>query len=205
MAAQPKSVGGGSAKPLATDFLNFLRTGLNSGSFGGGAINSTTGIAGLLNDLLAGGAGEVGGALAQQIERQRGNDVASLRSRFGVGGGTAFGTPAAYAESQYLAQSAEQLPTALAGLQLSALGPLLAQYGNAVNLGTPQAQTVMQGSTLGAVANAAAGVAGAALPFLKNPLGGAGSASPAMPPVGIPAPANLNADIYQSLRNAGLL
>lgn len=208
MGAQPKNVGGGSAKPLANDFLNFLRTGLNSGSFGGGAINSTTGIAGLLNDLLSGDAGEVGGALGQQIARQRTNDVAGLRSRFGSGGGTAFGTPAAFAESQYLAQSAEQLPTALAGLQLSALGPLLGLYGQAVGLGTPQSQTVMRGSGLGAGLGLLGDIAGKFLPVPKL-----GASAPATSgynpdaingPLGSAAPSTSNID-YEAMRQAGLI
>lgn len=211
MAAQPKTVGGGSAKPLANDFLNFLRTGLNSGSFGGGAINSTTGIAGLLNDLLSGGAGEVGGALGQQIARQRTNDVASLRSRFGAGGGTAFGTPAAFAESQYLAQSAEQLPTALAGLQLSALGPLLGLYGQAVGIGTPQSQTVMQGSGVGAGLGVVADIASK---FLPTGIGGGGLPKAPNIPTGqdvadslrdVPTLTSPNNIDYESLRAAGLI
>lgn len=205
MAAKEKTIGGGSAKPLATDFLNFLRTGLNSGSFGTGAVDSTKGIAGLLNDLLAGGAGEVGGALADQIARQRTNDVASLRSRFGTGGGTAFGTPAAFAESQYLAQSAENLPTALAGLQLSALGPLLGLYGQAVGIGTPQAQSVMQQSGWGAALQGLTGVASAAVPFIKkNPLPASPAAAPA-PTTNFQFDTGLTDAQYDSLRQQGLI
>lgn len=179
MGATERTVGGGAAKPVANDFLNFLRTGLNSGTFGNGAVDSTKGIAGLLNDLLAGGAGNVGGAMGDMIARQRGTDVANLRARFGSGGGTAFGTPGAYAESNYLAESAERLPVAIGQLQLQALMPLLSSLNNATSLGTPQAQSMLEQNPWAAGFGLLADVGSAAFPFLKKaPLGtGTGNAA----------------------------
>jgi hypothetical protein len=46
------SSGGGSATPVANDFNNFLRQGLNNGSYG--AVGQTQGIGSTLNSLLAG-------------------------------------------------------------------------------------------------------------------------------------------------------
>jgi hypothetical protein len=101
-----KEAGGGPATGLADSFINFLQSGLQTGSFGGASamgqsrsanpFGSTLGISGVLNDILSAGGGRVGGSMADMIRTQQTNDVNSLRARFGVGGGTAFGSPAQY-------------------------------------------------------------------------------------------------------------
>jgi hypothetical protein len=107
--------------------------------------------------------------LQQILQTQQTNDVNSLRSRFGAGGGTAFGTPAAYAESQYRAQAAPQITSAIGNLQLQALSPLLAQMGALTQRGTPQAENVFQPSALMQGLGIAAPIAGT---LLGGPIGG---------------------------------
>ena len=191
MAPRPRTVGGGNATGLGNDFWDFLRNGLNTGTFGTSQMNSadpmgnTKGIAGILNDILSSGAGKVGGSLQDMIARQNANNVANLRARFGSGGGTSLGTPGGYAEGTYLAQHAEDAPVAISQLQNSVLQPLLALMGKGAEIGTPQAQTVMQQSDLGAAFSGLAGIAKAAAPFLMpNPFGAASAiAGPSTPPI----------------------
>lgn len=156
MGTQTKEVGGGPATGLANDFVKFLQNGLNSGTFGGltgatGAMNanpygSTTGIAGVLNDILSGGAGQLGGSLQEMISKQGNRDADALRARFGASGGTAFGTPAAYAESLLRSETAPKLTQAIGGLQLSALQPLLGLMAGLAGKGISQRETVQQPS-----------------------------------------------------------
>jgi hypothetical protein len=154
MGLNEKTVGGGAASGFATDFTNWLSTGLNNGQFGGASaangamganpMGGTMGISNILNDLLSGGAGNIGGAMSDMISRSNDRNVAGLRSRFGAGGGTAFGTPAAHAEAVMRAEEAPMLTQAIGGLQLQALMPILQMMMGVTGLGTPQAQTTMQ-------------------------------------------------------------
>ena len=180
MGTQTKEVGGGPATGLANDFVKFLQNGLNSGTFGGltgatGAMNanpmgSTGGIAGVLNDFLSGGAGVVGGSLMDMISKQGERDVNAVRSRFGASGGTAFGTPAAYAESMVRSETAPKLTQAIGGLQMQALMPLLSMMGNLSQKGISQRETVQQPSAFSDIMSIAAPVLGTAL---GGPMGGA--------------------------------
>src|SRR6266550_6183171 len=119
---------GGTGTGLGKDLAGIFDTGINTGSFGtrppagGDAVTSTTGIFGVLNDLLSGGAGKVGGSLADLIGRHQEKDIADIHQRYGA---TSLGTPGAYAESNYRARAAPEAATAIGNLQLSALMPLL--------------------------------------------------------------------------------
>lgn len=174
MGMKYKQVGGGPATGLAQDWTNFLEQGLNTGTFGPGfaagssAMGATQGIGGFLNDILSGGAGKLGGSLQQILQTQQTSDINSLRSRFGAGGGTAFGTPAAYAESTYRAQAAPQITSAIGNLQLQTLLPLLGQIGGLAQRGIPQAEMVGQQSPWAQIAGIAAPVLGG---VLGGPLG----------------------------------
>jgi len=173
MGMKEKQVGG-SGTGFGHDFASWLQQGLNSGHFGPGfaagygAPASTMGISGILNDVLSGGAGTLGGSLGKLLQTQQTNDIGALRSRFGVGGGTAFGTPAAYAESQYRAQAAPQIATQVGNLQLSALGPLLSLMSGIAGKDIPQAESVLAPSPFAQIASIAAPVAGG---ILGGPLG----------------------------------
>ena len=88
-------------------------------------------------------------AALQQINNQTTQGLANLKAQFTAGGGGAFGTPAAYAESNYLAQAAPQIATALGNLNAQQQGlnlqnAALNQQGqqNANQLGLTQAQTL---------------------------------------------------------------
>lgn len=171
MGTQTKEVGGGPATGLANDFVKFLQSGLNSGTFGGltgatGAMNanpfgSTMGISGVLNDILSGGAGKIGGSLQQMISQQGDRDANALRARFGAGGGTAFGTPAAYAESLLRSETAPKLTQAIGGLQLQALQPLLGIMAGLAGKGISQRETVQQPSGLANALSIASPIIGA--------------------------------------------
>lgn len=205
MGTQTKEVGGGPATGLANDFVKFLQSGLNSGTFGGltagtGAMNadpfrSSQGIAGVLNDILSGGAGQLGGSLQEMISKQGERDVNAVRSRFGVGGGTAFGTPAAYAESMVRSETAPKLTQAIGGLQLQALGPLLGIMAGLSQRGISQRETVQQPSGLANAVSIAApiigtiagGPAGGALGSMFSNLFGGGMPSGPVPNPYIPS------------------
>lgn len=179
MAPKPKTIGGGNARGLSNDFLDFLGRGLNTGTFGAGGrgnpVNDTMGIAGILNDILSGGAGNLGGSLQQMIERQNTGNIADLRARYGAGGGMGYGTPAAQAEAGYRAQHGADTATAVGNLQLSALSQLFPLYSQAVGIGTPQAQTVMQQNPIAGALGTIAPIASAVLPFLgSGPFGANG-------------------------------
>lgn len=166
MGTKYREVGGGPAVGLSKDFINFLESGLMGGSFGAGAAGQTQGIAGVLNDILAGGGGRIGGSLQDIISRNTETNVNNLRSRFGVGGGTAFGTPAAYAEATYRAQEGPQLINAIGGLQMNALAQLLPIFANLSSKGIAQRETIAQPSPIVSAIQTAAPLASiAAAPF----------------------------------------
>jgi hypothetical protein len=145
MAPKTGTVGGGPATGLAKDFTGWLDKALNTGTFGSGGgtgdpTGDTRGFTGVLNDILSAGGGQFGGALGELIKQRQTADIGDLRARFGASGGMAFGTPAAYAESQYRAAAAPQAATAIGQLQLSALQPILQALMGLSGMGIPQAQ-----------------------------------------------------------------
>jgi hypothetical protein len=182
MGAKTKTVGGTKqGMNLSNDFLGMLGQLLNGGQTGrpagANAVANTQGVAGVLSDILAGGGGKVGGSLATLLAQSQERNVNNLRARFGASGGTAFGTPAAYAESNYRAQEAPEIATQVGQLQLNALAPLLQSYLNVFDKNTPQAQTIQQKSTLGQIAGTLgqlAPIAGTILaPGIGSAVGGA--------------------------------
>lgn len=150
MAPKYKEYGGGPATGLADNFVQFLSQGLNSGTFGAGnpaggdAAQSSMGIAGVLNDILSGGAGNLGGSLAQLIKNDTNDQVNNMRARFGASGGTAFGTGAQYGEGVLRAKQAPALTQAVGGLQLSAVQNLLGAIGQISQKGITQRSGAMQ-------------------------------------------------------------
>lgn len=149
MAPKIGTAGGGPATGLAKDYTDWLDKGLNTGTFGtaaggyagDGAMKDTAGFTGVLNDILSKGGGKFGGALGELIKMSQERDIGALRSRFGASGGMSFGTPAAFAESSYRAQVAPQAATAIGGLQLQAMEPILRSILSLSGMGIPQAQT----------------------------------------------------------------
>lgn len=190
-----REAGGGPATGLANDFVKFLQDGLNTGSFGGVSatqrlqgsdpIGATAGIAGVLNDILSGGAGKLGGSLNEMISRSINDQAGALRARFGAGGGTAFGTPAAYAEGVLRSQAAPALTNAIGGLQLSALGQILPMIAQIAGRGITQRQGYLQPNQTASTIASLAPFASAGLSlFAPNPLaglGGAGASTMAAP------------------------
>lgn len=190
MGMKYKEYGGGPATGLADDFIKFLSGGL-SGTFGGGSsaaqagnadpMGSTMGIGGILNDLLSGGAGEVGGALQSLISKDVERNSNAIRSRFGAQGGQAFGTPAAFAESLLRSESAPRLTQAIGGLQLGAVQSLLPIFAGLASKGITQRQGTMEENPWVTGFKIAAPLiqAGAGL-AMGNPLAAAGGASGAV-------------------------
>lgn len=150
MGAKYKEYGGGPATGLADNFISFLSQGLNTGSFGAGsaaggdAVGQTSGIAGVLNDILSGGAGNLGGSMAQLIRNDTTDQVNQMRARFGVGGGTAYGTGAQYGEGILRAKQAPALTTAVGNLQLGAIQNLLGIMAGLAGKGITQRQGAME-------------------------------------------------------------
>ncbi len=101
------------------------------------------GFTGVLNDILSQGGGKFGGALGELIKMNQQQDIGNIRSRFGASGGMSLGTPAAYAESVYRAHAAPETATAIGGLQLQALEPILRSILSLSGIGIPQATTTV--------------------------------------------------------------
>jgi len=174
-----RTVGGGPAVGLGQDWTQMLQGALQTGSFGattagqrfGGAdpTGQSQGMFSILNDILSGGAGQMGGSMQQMISKQSERDAQNLRARFGQQGGQAFGTPAAYAEAMLRSETAPKMTQAIGGLQLQALMPLLQMMSGTANKGISQAETVMQPSGFSQFLGTAAPVLGA---VAGGPLGG---------------------------------
>lgn len=169
------STQGGSGTGFGQDFASFLMGGLN-GNFGGSGGSQNTGIGGFLNNVLGGGAGTLGGAMQQMLQTQQTNDINSIRSRYGVGGGTGFGTPAAYGEATYRAQAAPQITSAIGNLQMNALNSILPMMSGMASRDIPQAQTVGQQNPWVQAAGVLAPLAGGAINagLFGGGLGGSG-------------------------------
>ncbi|MBA2704142.1 MAG: hypothetical protein H0U60_09850 [Blastocatellia bacterium] len=193
MPPKTKEVGGGPATGLANDFLGWLSQGLNTGTFGAGnpagtdANAATRGMGGILNDMLAGGAGNLGGAFTDMISKQSERDVGGLRARFGAGGGTAFGSGAQYAESMLRSETAPKMTAAAGGLQMQALQMLLPLFANMSGKGITQRQTVQQQNPWAQAAGfiapiaAAAFTGGASIPATAGMSAGSAMASQMTP------------------------
>lgn len=201
-----KEVGGGPARGLADDWVNFLRGGITTGSFGAGSatqqannanpFGSTIGIAGVLNDILSGGAGTLGGSLNELISRSTENQAKALRSQFSAGGGSAYGTPAAYAEAVLRSQQAPALANAVGGLQLNALSQLFPMISGLAGKGIAQRETIAQPSTFSSVVGSIAPLIGAGLNFFAPGVGSAVTTAA--------APFALKSASFQSAPNYGI-
>lgn len=203
MGVKTQTVGGGAAVPLADDFINFLRAGLQSGQFGPGgqttgpAALARTNLGSVIDSLLYPGENN---AIQQMADRQRRNDVAELRARY-TSGAAGYGSGAQVAEGNYLAELNPRVAQAVTAQQSEMLGRLLGMYGQFAQIGTPQAQTI-QTPTLGAnIMSGLTGLAGAGATFFapggvfgKNPFANAArpaaqavsTAASFMPPVTLP-------------------
>jgi hypothetical protein len=182
MSNKYKEQGGGPATGLADSFVQFLSQGLNTGTFGSGtpaggdAMGSTIGIAGVLNDILSGGAGKLGGSLSQLISNDTNDQVNALRARYGAAGGTAYGTGAQYGEGVIRAKQAPQLASAVGNLQMNAIQNLLGIIGNISQKGITQRQGTVSPSPWATAASIAAPIAGAVLGSFGGPAGTAAGA-----------------------------
>ena len=167
--------GGGAAGGLSNNLISVLQKLLNGGGLGTGGSPSAPGttqdIYGVLSDILKGANGNAGSAISKLLSTQQTRDINGLRSQFGVSGGMGFGTPAAYAESNYRAGAAPQITSAITGLQLQAISQLLPGMFGLAGRAIPQAEIVQ---TPGALDQILKGVGGAAQAYagFKNPWGG---------------------------------
>lgn len=166
MGHSTKDVGGGPAVGLGQDFISVLQKLLNSGGLGTAGSpdgpGSTGGIYGVLQDILSPGAGNVGGAFKDIFSKESDRAVAGLRSRFGTSGGTAFGSPAAYAESLYRSEVGPKLTAGIGNLQLQAIASLIPSLAGLASKGISQRQTVQQSNPITDALGVIAPIAGAA-------------------------------------------
>jgi hypothetical protein len=197
MSARYKEYGGGAATGLSDNLIAFLSQGLNTGTFGagspagGGAMGQTVGIAGVLNDILSGGAGNLGGSMSQLIKNDTADQVNSLRARYGSSGGTAYGTGAQYAEGVLRSKQAPALTAAVGNLQLSAVQNLLGLLGQISQKGIAQRQGVMEQNPLMTGLSIGANVIKqGAMAFAGGPAGPAGDvmSSASLPGMSGPLP-----------------
>lgn len=176
MGAKTKEVGGGRATGLANDTISGLQALLNTGFMGTAgspnAFGTTEGVFGILADLFSAGGGQAGKNLGEIFSKQQERDVNSLRARFGSSGGAAFGTPAAFAESEYRAEAAPRFGQALTELQLQAMQPILSGAFNLSQMGIAPRQLIQQKSGLGQALGTVAQIGGAALPFINPAFAG---------------------------------
>lgn len=150
MGASTKTVGGSGqqGQDLSSDFLKTLQQllGGQSGGIGpgnpagGNAFGSTAGAAGVLQDILGQGAGNIGGALQQLLQRTQDRDVNKIKEGFRASGGAQFGTPGAYAEGMYRGEAAPNITKAIGDLQLGAANNIMQLLGGVYRNETPQAQ-----------------------------------------------------------------
>lgn len=179
MGYNERTVGGGPAKQLGKDFTGFLGNLINTGSFGRGTagqqagaanpMGDTAGIFGLLNSIVSNPAADQ--AVQQLLSKQQERNVNDIRARFGASGGTAFGTPAAFAEGIYRAESTPQIAAAMDQLsqnRLASLMPFFNQAYGLSQLGIPQAQATLEPSGLLQGINIATDIAKTAANFIPG-------------------------------------
>lgn len=170
MGPQLKEVGGGGATGLADNYISQLQKILNGGGTGtaGSPLAGGTGsIMSVLTDILGAGGGKVGGSISEMLSKQQERDVSGIRARFGAGGGGAYGTPGAFAESLYRSEAAPQITSAIGGLQLQAIMPLLSAITGLSSKGISQRETVQTPGAFSDIVKLAGSAGQAALPFLK--------------------------------------
>ena len=170
MGAKTKTVGGSpQGLALSNDFMTMMGALLNGGSTGqpagSKAYTATTGVAGVLSDILSGGGGKVGGSLATLLQKSQERNIGNLRARFGASGGMSHGTPAAFAEALYRSEAAPQIATQVGKLQLEALSPLLNIYAGITDKSIPDAQIVQEKSGLAQAFGTLGSLAGPAASF----------------------------------------
>lgn len=179
MQNKTRETGGGPATGLANDFVSWLSQGLNTGTFGTGtpagqdAVGSTMGMSSILNDILSGGAGVMGGNMKDMMNKESERQAMQLRARFGVGGGTAFGTPGQYAESLFRSEQAPKMTAAIGGLQQNALAMLLPMFANMSSKGISQRSNVVEPSGWASAMAIAAPLIGTGLGMMAGGPGGA--------------------------------
>lgn len=140
--------GGGAAGPVGQDFAGFLQGILGGGGPTSDPVGQTTDIMKALNELIAGP--DVRGqqsAIQQTIQQDSERQIANLRERFTVGGGSR-GTPSAVSEGLFRSTVTPKIATAVGDLELranqqriQALLPFLQILAGFAGRGVPQAGT----------------------------------------------------------------
>jgi hypothetical protein len=156
--------GGGAAKGVSKDFLNTLDQLLKGGT-GSWDPNS---VQGAFARLLGGDNSDSINAVRTTQEQQKTEDLQRLAAQFGTSISSRSGVNA-MASSRYLSDRAPSDTLALQDIldrrQLAALGLLMPQFGQAVGIGTPQAQVVQKPSFGANLLGGITGIAKAAVPF----------------------------------------
>jgi hypothetical protein len=138
MGNSTQTVGGGAAKKPAADFANMLDQILQGGN-----------VTAALGRLLGGDTSAGINAIRDMQNQSKTEDLGTLTAAGGLNTSSRSGTTQA-AKSLYLARRAPQdvmqIEDFMDKRQLAALGLLLPAFGQALGLGTPQAQTIQKPS-----------------------------------------------------------
>lgn len=132
---------------------------------GEGAMRSGQGAADFYGSLLSGGAGEVGGAIQQLLQRTQDRDVMKLKESARASGGAQFGTPGQYAEGVYRGEAAPNIMKAIGELQANAAKDIFGMSRDIYARETPQAEMLVEPGIFDRILQSVGAVSGAAQQF----------------------------------------
>jgi hypothetical protein len=190
MGDKKKRVGGTKGgEGLSEDFVNQLRQLLmgQSGQVGAGnvpgagAMQQGQGAADIYGSVLGQGAGNIGGALQQLLQRTQDRDVMKLKEAGRASGGAQFGTPGQYAEGVYRGEAAPNIMEAIGKLQMGAAKDIFGLINDVYKNETPQAKMETQPGVFSSIMKGIGAIAPFAAKFLMPGLGVAGELAGSFP------------------------
>lgn len=176
MGAKSKKIGGskggaGVSDKYTSAIQALLGGDAQSGYLGAGnpaganAMKSGQGAADFYASLLGEGAGNVGGAIAQLLQRTQDRDVMKLKEAGRASGGAQFGTPGQYAESMYRGEAAPNIMQAIGQLQANAAKDIFGMSRDIYARETPQAEMMVEPGIFDKILQGVGAIAPAATQF----------------------------------------
>jgi hypothetical protein len=138
---------------------------------GEGAMRQGQGAADIYSSLLSGGAGEIGGAIQQLLQRTQDRDVMKMKEAGRASGGAQFGTPGQYAEAMYRGEAAPNITAAIGKLQMDAARDIFGMSKDIYGRETPQAEMMIEPGVFDKIMQGVGAIAPAAAQFLAPGLG----------------------------------